>query len=156
MAFEEKIRLYIDDKITEYNKLKLEKPNSYNGFTNNPVGLDEIYEGLIYLANLINNNKIVDIEKLKQYKNHKDFKNNNYFNFTLDFCDYDYNNFELSYLEYLTNERLESLKEILNNNPKNKKIVKQKFFEQIKIKNDSENFCKKRLLYVLYNEDYNI
>lgn len=155
LVFEEKIRSYIDDKIAEYNKLKLEKPNTYNGATNNPVGLDEIYEGLIYLANLINNDKIVDIEKLKQYKNHKDFKNNNYFNFTLDFSDYDYNNFDLSYLEYLTNERLENLKEILNNNLKNKKIVKQKFFEQIKIRNDNENSCKKRLLYVLYNEDYN-
>jgi len=155
LVFEEKIRSYIDDKIAEYNKLKLEKPNTYNVATNNPVGLDEIYEGLIYLANLINNDKIVDIEKLKQYKNHKDFKNNNYFNFTLDFSDYDYNNFDLSYLEYLTNGRLENLKEILNNNLKNKKIVKQKFFEQIKIRNDNENSCKKRLLYILYNEDYN-
>lgn len=154
LVFEEKICSYIDDKITEYNKLKLEKPNTYNGATNNPIGLDEIYKGLIYLANLINNDKIVNIEKLKQYKNHKDFKNNNYFNFTLDFSDYDYNDFDLSYLEYLTNERLERLKKVLSDNPINKKIVKQKFFEQIKINNDIENFCKKRLLYILYNEDY--
>lgn len=153
--YEDKLVLEIEDNIKQFKKLKIEKPNTLNGFTKNPVGLDDIYEKLIYVANLLNNDKITDSNKFQKYKQHKDFETNNYFNFTLDMNDYDYSKFDLTYLKYISDRRLKELKNILNKRQEIKIFLKHKLFDKIKIENDGENTCKNRLLYLIYDEYIN-
>lgn len=150
--YEDKIVLEIEDSIKQYNKLKIEKPNMLNGFTNNPVGLDDIYEKLIFVANLLNNDKIKNSDKFQQYKHHKDFKPNNYFNFTLDMDNYDYREFDLTHLIYISDKRLKKLKDILNKHKDMKSFLKHKLFDKIEIENDKDNVCRNRLLFLVYDE----
>lgn len=152
IKYEKNIISEIENSIKQYNKLKIEQPNMLNGFTNNPVGLDDIYEKLIFVANLLNNEKIISSYNFIKYKNHKDFKPNNYFNFTLDMDEYNYNEFDLTHLIYISDNRLKKLKTILNKDKKKKSAIKHKLFDKIKIENDEENICRNKLLYIIYGE----
>ena len=51
---------YLKDAL-KYNELKISEPTMRNGFTNNPVGLDEIYDVLKTIANLLNFEKLKNL-----------------------------------------------------------------------------------------------
>ena len=84
VKYEKKLIEEIDKRIDKYNELKITKPTTRNGFTNNPVGLDEIHDVLRIVANLLNFEKLKNPKHFEQYKEHKDFKTYNYFLFAID------------------------------------------------------------------------
>ncbi len=138
VEYEQKLIQNIETKISEYNKLKKTKPTARNGFTNNPVGLDDVYDVLRTVANLLNFEKLKNPKSFEQYKNHKDFETYNYFLFAIDMKNFDYNKFKLEYLNYLTKNKKEKLRQIINKDISKKKIIKEKFINIISLDRDNE------------------
>lgn len=152
VKYEKKLIEEIDNRIDKYNKLKITKPTTRNGFTNNPVGLDEIHDVLRTVANLLNFEKLKNPKRFEQYKEHKDFKTYNYFLFAIDMKDFDYNKFRLEYLNYLTKSKREQLRQIINTDIRKKEIIKEKFINSISLDKDTNNRLRDRTFNLLYDE----
>lgn len=152
IKYEQKLVQEIEDRIVLYNKLKKDKPNTRNGFTNNPVGLDDIYDILKTIANLLNFEKLENFQIFEQYKNHKDFETYDYFLFSMNMKSYNYKNFKLSYLNYLTKRKKEELRQLLNSDLEKKDILKKKFFNEISLDKDTNNRLRDIILNLLYDE----
>lgn len=152
IKYEKNIIAEIDTRIDKYNKLKITKPNTRNGFTNNPIGLDEIHDVLRTVANLLNFEKVKNPKSFEQYKNHKDFQTYNYFLFAIDMKNFDYNKFKLEFLYYLTENKREQLRQIINSDIKKGKIIKNKFINSISLKTDINNTLRDRAFNLIYNE----
>lgn len=142
----------IEKRIIKYNELKISEPTMRNGFTNNPVGLDEIYDVLKTIANLLNFEKLKKPDLFLKYTNHKDFKTDNYFLFAIDMKTFDYSKFKLEYLNYLTKNKKEQLRQIINDNITKKKIIKEKFINMISLDRDVNNRLRDRIFNLLYDE----
>lgn len=156
--YEQKILDEIENRIINYNQLKISKPTTRNGFTNNPLGLDEIHDVLRTVSNLLNFEKLINPKLFEKYKNHKDFVTYNYFSFTFDMSSFDYNNFKLDYLNYLTAKKRKKLRQILNSDIEKKQIIKEKFLNEISLNNDINNRLRDKIMNLLYDEpikDYN-
>lgn len=152
VKYEKKLIEEIDKRIDKYNELKITKPTTQNGFTNNPVGLDEIHDVLRTVANLLNFEKLKNPKRFEQYKEHKDFKTYNYFLFAIDMKDFDYNKFKLEYLNYLTKNKREQLRQIINTDIRKKEIIKEKFINSISLDKDTNNRLRDRTFNLLYDE----
>lgn len=152
IKYENKLIEEIEKRIEKYNELKITEPTMRNGFTNNPVGLDEIHDVLRTVANLLNFGKLKKSTSFEQYKNHKDFKTYNYFLFAMDMDNFDYNKFELDFLNYLTKNKKEKLRQIINNNIKKKRVIKDKFINSISLDKDINNRLRDRVFNLLYDE----
>lgn len=152
VKYEKKLIEEIDKRIDKYNELKITKPTTRNGFTNNPVGLDEIHDVLRIVANLLNFEKLKNPKHFEQYKEHKDFKTYNYFLFAIDMEDFDYNKFKLEYLNYLTKNKREQLRQIINTDIRKKEIIKEKFINSISLDKDTNNRLRDRTFNLLYDE----
>ena len=152
VKYEKKLIEEIETRIDKYNELKISKPTTRNGFTNNPVGLDEIHDVLRTVANLLNFEKLNNPKRFEQYKEHKDFKTYNYFLFAIDMKDFDYNKFKLEYLNYLTKNKREQLRQIINIDIRKKEIIKEKFINSISLDKDTNNRLLDRTFNLLYDE----
>lgn len=152
VKYEKKLIDEIEKKIDKYNELKITEPTMRNGFTNNPVGLDEIHDVLRTVANLLNFEKLKNPKKFKQYKNHKDFETYNYFLFAIDMENFDYDKFKLEYLNYLTKNKKKQLRQIINTDIKKKEIIKEKFINSISLDKDTNNRLRDRTFNLLYDE----
>lgn len=152
VRYEQKLVQEIENRIIKYNELKITKPKTCNGLTNNPLGLDEIHDILRTIANLLNFEKINDTTLFEQYKEHKDFVTYNYFLFAIDMKTFDYNKFQLNYLRYLTKRKKKQLKRIINSDLKKKELIKEKFISQISLENDFNNYIRDISLNILYEE----
>lgn len=152
IKYENKLIEEIETRIDKYNELKISKPTTRNGFTNNPVGLDEIHDVLRTVANLLNFEKLKNPKRFEQYKEHKDFKTYNYFLFAIDMKDFDYNKFKLEYLNYLTKNKREQLRQIINTDIRKKETIKEKFINSISLDKDTNNRLRDRTFNLLYDE----
>lgn len=152
IKYEKKLVEEIEKRIIKYNELKISKPTMRNGFTNNPVGLDDIYDVLRTIANLLNFEKLKKRDLFLKYTNHKDFKTYNYFLFAIDMKTFDYSKFKLEYLNYLTKNKKEQLRQIINDNISKKKIIKEKFINMISLDRDVNNRLRDRIFNLLYDE----
>ena len=152
VKYEHMLLKEIEKRIVEYKKLKISKPTTRSGFTNNPIGLDEIHDVLRTVANLLNFEKIKKPELFKQYLKHKDFTTYNYFSFALNMETFDYNNFELDFLYYLTLKKRKQLKEIIEEDLSKKQIIKEKFISKISLNNDLNNRLRDKILNLLFDD----
>ena len=152
IKYEKKLVEEMEKRIIKYNELKISEPTMRNGFTNNPVGLDEIYDVLKTIANLLNFEKLKKPDLFLKYTNHKDFKTDNYFLFAIDMKTFDYSKFKLEYLNYLTKNKKEQLRQIINDNISKKKIIKEKFINMISLDRDVNNRLRDRIFNLLYDE----
>ena len=152
VKYEQKLVQEIENRIVKYNELKITQPKTYSGFTNTPLGLNEIHDVLRIIANLLNFEKIENISLFEQYKEHKDFITYDYFSFAIDMGSFDYNKFQLNYLRYLTKRKKKQLKRIINSDLKKKELIKEKFISQISLENDFNNRIRDISLNILYEE----
>lgn len=152
LKYEKKLVQEIENRIKKYSELKNTQPTTCNGFTNNPIGLDEIHDVLRTVSNLLNFEKLKTPKLFEQYKNHKDFVTYDYFSFTLDMRTFEYNKFKINFLGYLTKSKQKQLKQIINADAKKKQIIKEKFLNQISLNNDINNRLRDKTLNLLFDE----
>lgn len=70
----------------------------------------------------------------------------------MDMDNFDYNKFELDFLNYLTKNKKEKLRQIINNNIKKKRVIKDKFINSISLDKDINNRLRDRVFNLLYDE----
>lgn len=152
IKYENKLREEIEKRIEKYNELKITKPTTKNGFTNNPLGLDDIHDVLRTVANLLNFEKLKNPSNFEQYKKHNDFKTYDYFLFAIDMQTFDYQEFKLDYLNYLTKKKTKQLRKIITTDIKKKEIIKKKLINMISLDRDTNNRLRDRIFNLLYDE----